>query len=398
MHRKRVLFLTPWIPYPPNGGGVYVSYRTLLHINASYDTTVFILDKTGDENSTSALGTVLRNCRVYSLCFKRDRTTAAFLASILANKPLAVFRNYSPKAKLMIEKLAADADVIVVDHYLMFQYVPKWFQGRVVVLTHNAEFLLWERALEYVNSVKRIVLKYEAGRVRKYESEMLREADAVGAFGNDLKAFLSLGCGVDKLVERLPFGDEESLKLPEIDFARNGPIALFLGTLSWEPNINGIRWFLQNCWPQVRTVVPNAEFWIGGIGGRDSMRSEFTKLKGVKYLGFIEDIEKVYAKSRVFVAPMRFGAGIKIKVLNAMFRGLPVVCTACGAEGLGCDNGEGVWVTEEPLQYAKYVSKLLTDANLCLNIAVRGREFARLSFTGCQLTRGIDFAICGDET
>jgi glycosyltransferase involved in cell wall biosynthesis len=394
---KRILFITPQIPFPPNGGGAFCSYRALSHINVSYSTTVFMLTKPGEEDSSRELRRTLGHDRIHNLPFHRKRTPIVFLESILARKPLAVYRNYSPDASRLIEELAADADVLFINHFLMYQYVPSWFRGRVVVLSHNAEFLLWRRAAEFASLGKKLILKFEAERVMRYEREMLRGADKVLAFRNDEDAFLALGCGSDKLVEWLPFGDEASLDLPEICFSENPPVVLFIGTLSWEPNIDGIRWFLQECWPYVRSTVPNAEFWVGGICGLDEFGAELSAHQGVRYLGFVEDLESVYARSKVFVAPMRFGAGIKIKVLNALFRGLPTVCTPCGVEGLGCESGKGVWVADDPAQFAEHVAALLRNSNLCLKTARKGREHARRAFRGEQLFRGVDLAICGDE-
>lgn len=356
-----------------------------------------MLEKTGDRDAISEFQSFLGHDRLHWIHFHRDRTPGSFLQSIVIRKPLAVFRNYCKEAQRRIDQLATGADVLFIDHYLMYQYVPSWFRGRVAVLTHNAEFLLWSRAASFVGLAKRLVLAFEADRVRRYERKMLESADAVLALPNDLEAFRGLSHLHKNLIERPPFGDQDALRLPAIDFLANDPVVLFIGTLSWEANLDGLRWFLRECWPRVRSRVPSAAFWVGGIGGSLALQQEFSAHPGVRYLGFVEELESAYTHSRAFIAPLRFGSGIKIKVLNALFRGLPVVCTSCGAEGLNCGPTDGVSVSNDAEHFADAVSKLLLDPHRCSIAAEASRKFAKKKFSGDQLFRGIDFAIEGVE-
>jgi glycosyltransferase involved in cell wall biosynthesis len=127
-----------------------------------------------------------------------------------------------------------------------------------------------------------------------------------------------------------------------------------------KPNTDAVLWFVRDIWPILRRQNPGLRFCIAGSNPSDPVR-ELDGRDGIEVLGFVPDLTPFFDRARVFVAPLRFGAGMKGKVGQSMMSGLPVVATAIGAEGLGAEDGEHLLVAETPAAFAAQVMTLLDD-------------------------------------
>lgn len=359
---SKILFLTPQVPFPPTSGGLYKTYRLLRHLSESHDVCTFTFHKPETEHYITPLRAELGQQTVHSVLLDIKRTASSYLRSLASQKPLTVFRNYCVEAQQAVDALAREVNTIFVDHYVMFQYVPHWFKGPVIVHTHNAEHILWERyANSSANPIKRLLVRAEARRIKAVEQLLLNSASAVLAAPHDRSHFQSLGAGTGNLFHTLHLGDDDNLQLPSVSFEDTQPVVLFVGTLTWEANMDAIRWFSRDIWPLVAARHPSAEFWIAGRLGKRELSIGGASTNRIKYLGFVDDLESLYKQARVFVAPLRFGSGTKVKVVNALYRGIPTVSTDCGIEGLGCEDHNVVYRANNTTSFAEGVCELLSN-------------------------------------
>lgn len=151
------------------------------------------------------------------------------------------------------------------------------------------------------------------------------------------------------------------------------PSLLFIGTFTHEPNVDGVLWFVQAVWPLVRAMHPDIQLHI--VGGHPSPEVLALAHDGIEVTGYVPDTLPYLLKSWVSIAPLRFGAGMKGKVGEAMAAGIPVVATGFGAEGFGLTPGEHLLVADEPKAFADAVSSLIHDHALRLAIGWAGRAF-----------------------
>lgn len=122
---------------------------------------------------------------------------------------------------------------------------------------------------------------------------------------------------------------------PELPRAAEKDRLLFVAAMYREENRDGLRWFLDEMWPRVKSRRPHALLDVAGAGAGEDLEHMVEGIPGVNLLGFVEDLEPLYAKASSVVVPLRRGAGVKFKVVDALVRGVPVVTTAVGAEGIG---------------------------------------------------------------
>jgi glycosyltransferase involved in cell wall biosynthesis len=384
----RILFLTAEFPFPPQSGATLKTHGVLDYLRARHD--VRTLSFTRAPLSVEQLEWAERAGVSSVVQLARGRSPLNLLRSYLAGVPLSIQRNQSGQmASAVQESIAAFApDAIFADGWLMAQYLPASFRGLKLLHEHNAEHLLWLRQAEYdPNPLRRLLLRREYQRVRRYEAGILADFDVVFAVSEpDRAALMGLapGAGV-RVLPNLP--DESLLERPALSFEQSEPLVFYYATLSWPPNVEGLRYFLRQVWPAVYGRVPDARFVIAGRGAPPDIERLAKSTEGVDFAGPVSDAEKLYRRARASVEPTHSGGGTKLKVLNSLARGLPVVAGPNGAEGIDAVPGEHFLLGETPSQMAEAVVRLLSDAALWQMLSTNGRRLiaqryvARVAYT-----------------
>ena len=137
---------------------------------------------------------------------------------------------------------------------------------------------------------------------------------------------------------------------------------LFVGAMAYEINRRAVDWFVENVWPTIVARNRRAEFLIAGSGLNSARLAEYASIPGVKVLGFVDDLEGIYRDCALSVVPISAGAGTKIKVLESLRFGRPVVLTSHSLRGYGhvLRSGRDVVVQDEPIAMAESILELLS--------------------------------------
>lgn len=246
--------------------------------------------------------------------------------------------------------LAAEpsSDILVLDHVAAWPYAAAARASRRVLVTHNVESELYERAaLEEHNAAKRAVWRREARLMREVEAAALQGADAVVCLGEqDRRTILNrYGISASSWYPGVPGASPVRMRRAE------GRTVTVVATHTWQPNRWGVEWLVKKVWPLVRKRVPAARLRLAGSG---SDRLPYGGVPGVSLEGRVTEIEALYAATDVVAAPVIGGSGIKVKVLDAAARGLPVITTPDGVRGLGAPPA-GIDVANTPEAFADAV-------------------------------------------
>jgi glycosyltransferase involved in cell wall biosynthesis len=359
---RSILFLTPELPYPPFSGGRIKSWKLVEFFAKHYRLTVACALKGDDACHVAAFRERARLAEFISEPVDIARSAKALLGSYALGIPLNVYRTHSNTLRRRIGNIAHHYDAIFCDHYEVFQYLPPDYRGQVILHQHNAYFLMWRRyAQTGANPALRLASYMEYLRVRRYELRACRRADLVFASPNDIDTLVEAGADRGKCRVTYHLGDESTLNQPPLDYAATQPDLLYVGTLTWEANVDGLLWFLAEVWPRVKQQQPDARFRIVGKNPDARLLKAASGDDAVEFLGFVEDLEPLFQSSRVFVAPLRFGAGIKVKVLSGLGRGIPTVTTSVGSEGLAAEHMRHAAITDTAPDMAAALHTLLND-------------------------------------
>jgi glycosyltransferase involved in cell wall biosynthesis len=168
---------------------------------------------------------------------------------------------------------------------------------------------------------------------------------------------------------------------------------LFIGNLAHRPNEDAVLFFMQEVYPRIRQLLPDVRLDI--IGDNPSPEIKAYESDQVRIRGYVPDVEPYLQTRRVFVAPLRFGAGIKGKVGEAMAHGIPVVTTTIGAEGFGVTHGVDVMIADDPESFAKAVAQLYSQRELWETIARNARLRIEKDFTPAVIAETINSSLRG---
>src|SRR5262249_23612282 len=152
--------------------------------------------------------------------------------------------------------------------------------------------------------------------------------------------------------------DDEYFAPTQPDPTETRPIVLFTGTMNHPPNVDAACFFARDVMPRVREAVPTAEFWIVGRDPTSEVQA-LSQLTGVQVTVFVPDIREYIARAMVVVVPLRFGSGMRNKILEAWGMEKCVVSTRVGAEGLAYEHGKNIWIADSTSALVTCVSRTL---------------------------------------
>ena len=153
---------------------------------------------------------------------------------------------------------------------------------------------------------------------------------------------------------------------------------MFLGGFNHPPNVDAVETFLAEIWPLLRARAPSASFVVAGADLPDRLRAR--EGEGVTMAGHVADLATLFRCCRVSVAPLRFGAGQKGKIVTSLSHGVPVVTTSVGAESMGLVHGETAMLADDPGRFAECVHRLMVDDELWMRLSDAGLSHVSAAF------------------
>ena len=381
----KLLFLTQVLPYPLDAGPKVRAYYTLKHLAQRHAVTLVSFVRGSDTPAACAhLQTVCERVLTVPMPRSWRREAAALGSSLLHGTPLLIARDHVPAMHAALETLVDGTcfDAIHADQLWMAPYAlaaqeraaRRGCRPMTLLDQHNAVFLVPLRMAEAARSPwRRAMLRREAGLMARYEARICLAFDrVVTVTEQDQAALMSLYPARRPAPPTvIPICVEPG---PAPARAKAAAHVLFLGGMHWPPNADGARWFARAMWPIIHARWPTAEFWaVGKQPPPELARPEAAK-RGLHAPGYAAELEAHWANARVFVAPLRSGGGMRVKILDAWVRGLPVVSTTVGAEGLAARAGENILIADTPAAFAEAVVRVLSDAALAERLARAGRD------------------------
>jgi glycosyltransferase involved in cell wall biosynthesis len=240
----------------------------------------------------------------------------------------------------------------------------------VIVDTVDVHFVREIRALEY--SRRSWPARLRAARRKKRELDVYGKADLVLAVTETDRAEILRGCPKAR-VAVLPSMHPMHDTVPGFHARRRNSL-LFVGGFAHSPNVDAVLFFCRDVLPLIEQALPDVEVTI--VGHNPSKELQDLARQGVIIAGWVPELAPLLDSHCVSIAPLRFGAGIKGKIGEAMAAGLPVVTTTVGAEGMDLEHGNTAMIADAPAAFAEAVVRLCTDATLHQTLSASGQRHA----------------------
>jgi glycosyltransferase involved in cell wall biosynthesis len=251
-------------------------------------------------------------------------------------------------------------------------------RSKILFDDHNAEYMLQERSLAADRAVPRrwpaaAYSWIQASRLKRYERYVCNSADHVVAVSEEdrrLLQQLSLESPVSVIPNSIDVQDYAPATGQRIDYD-----LVFVGKMDYRPNVDAVLWFANEIWPDILRSRPESTLAI--VGQKPHVRlSSLAEQQGVTITGRVEKVQPYLQRSRIFIMPFRVGGGTRLKLIEAMASGLPIVSTTIGAEGFEVESGQQLILADEPSEFAQAILGLLADQGLSARLGEAAQRFA----------------------
>jgi hypothetical protein len=367
----KILWVTTKAPWPPADGGRLLVANTLAALSAAGH-EVTLVTPVDPDRADPGLAAALRAFCVPHLVASRPRSLAlAVLRSRLQGVPVTVARHARDVVRRQVGRLLATHafDVVHAEQVQALpqcEDAPRWSLP-VVLRSQNVETDLWAAAARGSPLLGGLV-RGEEGRLAAWEGRAVRRAAATVALtARDAARLRALsGAGVRVHEIRAPF---PATLPPAREPLPGKPAVVVLGSDGWRPNREGAAWFLARVWPAVKAVLPSAILHLFGSGTHRGSGA------GVIVRPPPEDSRVAFPAGAVFVVPVPFASGVRMRILEAWARGIPVVATPAAAEGLDADDGRELLIAPDPAGFATAIRRLHDRLEVAAALVAAGRSF-----------------------
>lgn len=274
-------------------------------------------------------------------------------------------------------------DLVVFDFVHAAVLMPPALDMPSLCFTHNVETEIFARHAQQTRQpLMRRVWASQAAKMERYERDVLRRFDTVVAVSERDAAAFRERFGLDS-VGVIPTGvdlDFFSWAEPPVPSASHAPTVVFVGSMDWAANIDGVEFFIDEVWPRVLAKLPQARFVVVGRNPSAAVVERARKTTNVEFTGRVDDVRPHVHRAQAFVIPLRVGSGTRIKAFEAMAMGCPVVSTAIGVEGLDVVDETHYLCRDGAAEQATAVLQLLTDAPLRRRLSQEARACVEARF------------------
>jgi len=362
----KILWVCPTYLHPTTRGGQIRTLGMLRELHRSHEIHFAALERPedGSEGVTRSAEYCSRNYPIFHDP-PAARSAAFYIqvaGSAFSGMPVAVSRWRSPALRLRVEQLLKDErfDHVVCDFLASAPNVPGI--ERAALFQHNVETIIWERRRDtFSNPLRRMAFHYEVARMRAYERSICRAAGHVIAVSQEDADRMRARFGISR-VSVVPTG-------VDIDFFTPAPASppvadlVFVGSMDWMPNIDGVTYFSQEIMPLILSRKPDCRVAIVGRAPPSSITHLAEIQPNLSVTGLVPDVRPYLWGSKVSIVPLRIGGGTRLKIYEAMAARIPVVSTSIGAEGLPVSDRKNIALADDPRQFAEACLDLLADSD-----------------------------------
>lgn len=373
--------LTPYLPYPLLSGGQIRTFNLLKNLCKKHQITLYSLIK--DEAERQFVPKLKNFCQKV-VVLKRTKNPwhpRNILLAGLTPYPFLVTRNMPIKATQLIAKelLENDYDLIHAETFYMMPNIPKT-KIPILLVEQTIEYLGYQ---SYAQQSRfwpiKPLLYLDIAKIRYWEQYYWKQASRLVTMSKEDRYFIHKAVNKDLKIDVVANGvDMSYFNQTEKKLPLN-PTVLFVGTFKWLPNVDAVKFLVEEIWPLILLSLPKARLHIVGYSPTKKILG-YAKQSSIKVSGKITDIRQAYGSAHVLLAPVRSGKGTRYKILEAMACGTPVVGTSLSVEGLAVKTGKTALVARTAQSLAKETIRLLKNTGLQKKLAANGKTLVEKKY------------------
>jgi len=280
-------------------------------------------------------------------------------------------------------------DIIQAEGLYLIQYltsIPKSFNTKFVYRSHNQEGEIWKNiAANSKNPVKKWYLKLQSKKLFRYENLIVKNVDAIVPISiSDTVHYKNISnqfqvhyspTGID--IENIPDNT------PEV----KGIDLYFIGGLDWLPNTEGLLWFINKIFPSIKNLFPDIQLHIAGRNAPIWLGEKVSGVTGLKFYGEVPNAFEFIQDKFICIVPLLSGSGMKLKIMEAMAVGKPVITTVKGAEGMPTGVDEHISVAVSEVEFIRMLSDMIHNKVDTIQKAKAAKHFVIQHLNNITLTK-----------
>lgn len=388
----KILMLTPYLPYPLFSGGQIRTYNLLKNLSKKHDITLFSLIK--DDSERQYVKELEKYCKKVRV-FKRSKkpfTVRNVLRAGFSLSPFLVIRNFVDEVVGEVEKelRSEKYDLIHAETFYMMPNIPAT-KIPILLVEQTIEYLGY---LSYARSMKfwpvKPLLYVDIFKIRYWEERYWRLCSRLVVMSDNDRQFMLTTTKQVQTIDVVENGvDVEFFKQTRKTLPKE-PTVLFVGTFKWLPNIEAVKFLINNVWPLIKAKLPNAKLNIVGNSPTNDVLELAKKDDNITVSGTVEDIRDAYATSHILVAPIFSGKGTRYKVLEALATGTPLIGTKLAVEGIKIIDGTHALIGNTAEELAMHAVEALENKTLRDRLSANGEKLVFEHYSWDNISHKLD--------
>jgi len=374
-----ILQITPVFPCPPESGTRVELFNSIRYLSNKHSITLLSFAEKIKENDIAVLKPYCTDIVV--IPNNIQDSFKGLLKNLFTSTPYNISKYIS---KAMIEAVQRQIhsnsfDLVRIDGLHMAYYINYINNLPAILREHNVESLIMKRF--YKSQQNPFVKAYaylQWKKLHRYEIEMTQRFDkCIMITEVDRDTLHSMTS--EAKTEIVTAGVDTEYFKPDAKIERQPHQIVFTGEMAWRPNIDAVTWFCEAIFPLILEEIPDSKFYIVGRNATPAVKK--LENENVIVTGRVEDVRPYVQSSAVFVVPIRVGGGMRLKILEAMAMGIPVVSTSIGCEGIAVENKKNILIADNAKAFAENIIRIMKKELDVVNLVEKGFELIKSRYS-----------------
>ncbi len=397
---RRILFISWWWPYPADNGSKIRIYNLLRHLSQYYR-VVLLSFAEADEAQPEQVEHLLGVCESVEVIRKPHFDPAGLKALLgyFSRWPRSLVDTYSTEMEQAVQRAAAQQpiDLVIASQMGTMRYLD--ILPHIPNVLEEVELALLRDTVQYTSSaVVRLRAQMTLAKTESAIQHLMARGVVITTASETEEGFLRQFAPPGTVIEVIPNGVDTQLHRPDPAVEPEANRLIYTGAVTYFANYDAVAYFVRKVWPLVRERNPEACFTVtGSTRGVDV--SDLAAVPGVHFSGYLPSVADAVRQHWALVVPLLSGGGTRLKILEAMALGTPVISTRKGAEGIHARSGEHLLIADSPVEMADAVCRLLADPGLRARLSQAGRTLVEKEYDwsviGGQLVNVIERTLAG---
>ncbi len=381
----KILQVTNKVTYPTNDGGTIACMNLTRGFSLlGHRVTVLSMNTEKHHVKMEEIPKTVKDLADFRLVDVPARIyrISAFINLIFSRKPYNAVRFISKRFENELETIlkANSFDIVQLEGLYVCPYIPvirKNSSAKIVYRAHNIEHEIWARTAAMAADLEKWYLKILSRRIKRFEKKLLNTYDLLVPI-TERDGIILDAMGNKKPRHVSQTGIDSSMLIPNAKYLEH-PSLFHIGSLDWAPNQEGLIWFLDNCWKEIHEKYPSLMFYVAGRNAPVWFQRRLG-MPNVVYKGEVDDAYEFMNSKSIMIVPLNSGSGMRIKIIEGMALGKPIVTTKIGTEGISTTSGKNIIIAADKTEFIKAISELIENRDFFESISRNAIEYIHDNF------------------